>query len=94
MPFKVLNSRTIIIAGEKALSKDKLKKLISSVSIKNPKPYSFNYFYLLLLNKAWKDIPIHKVKKIYELLNITNNNSLTFSKNIIFFSPRNGSQSP
>ena len=94
MPFKVLNSRTIIIAGEKVLSQDKLKRLISSPSKKNLKPISLNYFYLLFLNKAWEDIPSHKVKKIYELLNINNNGSLRFLKDIIFLSPRNGSQSP
>ena len=82
MPFKVLNSRTVIIAGERVLSEE------------NSNYLSLNYFYLLLLNKAWKDIPKNKVEKIYELLDINANSSLRFSKNIIFLSPRNGSQSP
>ena len=82
MPFKVLNSRTVIIAGESILSEE------------NPKYLSLNYFYLLLLNKAWKDVPINKVKKIYELLDIDASSSLKFSEDIIFLSPRNGSQSP
>ena len=82
MPFKVLNSRTVIIAGERVLSE------------KNSNYLSLNYFYLLLLNKAWKDIPKNKVEKIYELLDIDANSSLRFSKDIIFLSPRNGSQSP
>ena len=82
MPFKVLNSRTVIIAGERVLSKE------------NSNYHSLNYFYLLLLNKAWKDIPKNKVEKIYELLDINTNSSLRFSKDIIFLSPRNGSQSP
>ena len=54
MPFKVLNSRTVIIAGERVLSEE------------NSNYHSLNYFYLLLLNKAWKDIPKNKVEKIYE----------------------------
>ena len=82
MPFKVLNSRTVIIAGENVLSEE------------NSNYLSLNYFYLLLLNKAWKDIPKNKVEKIYELLDINPNSSLRFSKDIIFLSPRNGSQSP
>ena len=82
MPFKVLNSRTVIIAGERVLSKE------------NSNYHSLNYFYLLLLNKAWKDIPKNKVEKIYELLGINANSSIRFSKNIIFLSPRNSSQSP
>ena len=48
MPFKVLNSRTVIIAGERVLSEE------------NSNYLSLNYFYLLLLNKAWKDIPKNK----------------------------------
>ena len=51
MPFKVLNSRTVIIAGERVLSEENSNNL------------SLNYFYLLLLNKAWKDIPKTKLKK-------------------------------
>ena len=82
MPFKVLNSRTVIIAGERVLSEE------------NSNYLSLNYFYLLHLNKAWKDIPKNKVEKIYELLDINANSSLRFSKDIIFLSPRNGSQSP
>ena len=54
MPFKVLNSRTVIIAGERVLSEE------------NSNYLSLNYFYLLLLNKAWKDIPKNKVEKIYD----------------------------
>ena len=50
MPFKVLNSRTVIIAGERVLSEE------------NSNYLSLNYFYLLLLNKAWKDIPKNKVR--------------------------------
>ena len=50
MPFKVLNSRTVIIAGERVLSEEN-----SNIF--------FKLFYLLLLNKAWKDIPKNKVKK-------------------------------
>ena len=82
MPFKVLNSRTVIIAGERVLSQE------------NSNYLSLNYFYLLLLNKAWKDIPKNKVEKIYELLDTNANSPLRFSKDIIFLSPRNGSQSP
>ena len=82
MPFKVLNSRTVIIAGERVLSQE------------NSNYHSLNYFYLLLLNKAWKDIPKNKVEKIYELLDISANGSLRFPKDVIFLSPRNGSQSP
>jgi phosphoribosylformylglycinamidine synthase len=82
MPFKVLNSRTVIIVGERVLSEE------------NSNYLSLNYFYLLFLNKAWKDIPKNKVKKIYELLSINDNSSLRISKDIIFLSPRNGSQSP
>ena len=82
MPFKVLNSRTVIIVGERVLSEENLNYL------------SLNYFYLLFLNKSWKDIPKNKVKKIYELLSINDNSSLRISKDIIFLSPRNGSQSP
>ena len=72
MPFKVLNSRTVIIAGERVLSEE------------NSNYLSLNYFYLLLLNKAWKDIPKDKVIKIYELLNINANSSLRFSNFSIF----------
>ncbi len=82
MPFKVLNSRTVIIAGERVLSEE------------NSNYLSLDYFYLLLLNKAWEDIPKNKVEKIYELLDINANSSLGFSKDIVFLSPRNGSQSP
>ena len=82
MPFKVLNSRTVIIAGERVLSEENSNNL------------SLNYFYLLLINKAWKDIPKNKVEKIYELLDTNANSPLRFSKDIIFLSPRNGSQSP
>jgi hypothetical protein len=74
MPFKVLNSKTVIIAGESVLSEENSKNL------------SLNYFYLLLLNKAWKDVPINKVKKIYELLDIDASSSLKFSEDIIFLS--------
>ena len=82
MPFKILNSRTVIIAGESVFSEENSKNL------------SLNYFYLLLLNKALKDVPINKVKKIYELLDIDASSSLKISEDIIFLSPRNGSQSP
>ena len=72
MPFKVLNSRTVIIAGERVLSEE------------NSKYLSLNYFYLLLLNKAWKDIPKNKVEKIYELLDINANSSLKIFKRYYF----------
>ena len=94
MSFKVLNSKTVIIAGEQVLSEDRLKSLIPPTSKKSSKVFSLNYFYLLSLNKAWKDIQIHKVEKIYELLNVNHNYPLGFSKNTIFLSPRNSSQSP
>ena len=74
MPFKVLNSRTVIIAGK--CPSEKIQTIF------------LNYFYLLLLNKVWKDIPKNKVDKIYELLDINANSSLRFSKDIVFLSPR------
>ena len=56
MPFKVLNSRTVIIAGERVLSEE------------NSNYLSLNYFYLLLLNKAWEDIPKNKVDKVKKII--------------------------
>ena len=73
MPFKVLHSITVIIGGGRVLAKE------------NSNHLSLTYFYLLLLNKAWKDIPENKVEKIYELLDINDNSSIRFSKDIIFF---------
>ena len=95
MPFKVLNSRTVIIGGEEVLPPKKAKQIISSYSKGNSNSFSLNYLYLLDLNRPWKKISANKVKKIFELLNITNfSHSLDFKKNIVFLAPRNGSQSP
>jgi phosphoribosylformylglycinamidine synthase len=82
MPFKVLNSRTVISCWRKSPFRRKFKLSF------------FKLFLSFILNKAWKDIPKNKVEKIYELLDINANSSLRFSENIIFLSPRNGSQSP
>ena len=54
MPFKVLNSRTVIIGGEEVLPPEKAKQIISSYSKGNSNSFSLNYLYLLDLNRPWK----------------------------------------